>query len=70
MLLIVILVTALADFSPQDEPLDDMMGVTGFVQVFVLVLGILAVTTEFRHGTITPSLLVVPNRVQARCWPS
>ena len=27
-------------------------------------LGILAITSEFRHGTITPSLLVVPNRVR------
>jgi ABC-2 type transport system permease protein len=63
-LLIVLLVTSLADFSPQDQPLDDMMSVTGFVQAFMLVLGILAVTTEFRHGTVTPSLLVVPDRVR------
>jgi ABC-2 type transport system permease protein len=28
------------------------------------VLGILAVTTESRHGTLTPSLLIVPNRVR------
>ena len=27
-------------------------------------LGILAITSEFRHGTITPSLLVVPDRVR------
>jgi ABC-2 type transport system permease protein len=32
--------------------------------VFALLLGILAATNEFRHGTITPSLLVVPNRVK------
>ena len=32
------------------------------MQAFTLLLGILAVTSEFRHGTITPSLLVVPNR--------
>jgi ABC-2 type transport system permease protein len=62
-LLIVILVTALADFGPQDQPLEDMLSVTGFVQAFALVIGILAVTTEFRHGTVTPSLLVAPNRV-------
>ena len=41
-----------------------MMGVAGFVQVFALMLGILAITSEFRHGTITPSLLVVPDRVR------
>jgi ABC-2 type transport system permease protein len=36
----------------------------GLVQSFALVLGILAATTEFRHGTITPSLPVVPPRVR------
>jgi ABC-2 type transport system permease protein len=44
--------------------LRDLLGVSGFAQVFALVLGILAVTSEFRHGTITPSLLVVPDRVR------
>jgi ABC-2 type transport system permease protein len=41
-----------------------MMGIASFVQVFALMLGILSITTEFRHGTITPSLLVLPNRVR------
>jgi ABC-2 type transport system permease protein len=63
-LTIVILVTALVNFSSSDRPLTDMMGVAGFVQVFALMLGVLSITTEFRHGTITPSLLVLPNRVQ------
>jgi ABC-2 type transport system permease protein len=63
-LAIVILVSALVSFSSSDRPLNDMMGVAGLVQAFVLVLGILSVTSEFRHGTITPSLLVVPDRVK------
>lgn len=63
-LTIVILVTALVNFGDNDQPLEDMMGVAGFVQVFSLMLGILAITSEFRHGTITPSLLVVPDRVR------
>jgi ABC-2 type transport system permease protein len=63
-LLIVILVTALVNFSAGDRPLNDMMGVASLVQAFVLVLGILSVTSEFRHGTITPSLLVVPERTR------
>ena len=42
-----------------------LLGVLGgLVQIFALLLGILAATTEFRHGTITPSLLVVPNRIR------
>ncbi len=64
MLAIVIPVTAFVNFSPSDQPLNDMMGIAGFVQVFALMIGILSVTSEFRHGTITPSLLVVPDRVK------
>src|SRR6185503_19606788 len=63
-LVIVILVSALVSFSATDHPLNDMMGVAGLVQAFALVLGILAITSEFRHGTITPSLLVVPDRIK------
>ena len=63
-LVIVILVTALVKFSPSDHPLTDIMIFAAFLQPFALVLGILAITSEFRHGTITPSLLVVPDRVR------
>ena len=63
-LVIVILVTALVNFSPTDHPLTDIMMFAAFMQPFVLVLGILAITSEFRHGTITPSLLVSPDRVR------
>ena len=63
-LLIVILVSALVTFAPDDQPVEDMMGVAGLVQAFALVLGILSITSEFRHGTITPSLLVVPDRIK------
>ncbi|MDA0164149.1 ABC transporter permease [Solirubrobacter ginsenosidimutans] len=61
-LVIVILVTALVNFTPSDHPLTDIMNFAAFVQPFALVLGILAITSEFRHGTITPSLLVAPHR--------
>jgi ABC-2 type transport system permease protein len=36
--------------------------VATLMRVFLLVLGIRAVTDEFRHGTMTPSLLVAPKR--------
>jgi ABC-2 type transport system permease protein len=61
---IVILAAATGTWHQGDKPLRDLIGIAGFAQVFALVLGILAVTAEFRHGTITPSLLVVPNRVR------
>jgi ABC-2 type transport system permease protein len=63
-LVIVIPVAAFVSFSAGDRPLNDMMGVASLVQAFVLVLGILSITSEFRHGTITPSLLVVPDRIR------
>ncbi|HEX5898914.1 MAG TPA: ABC transporter permease [Solirubrobacteraceae bacterium] len=61
---IVIIAAATATWSPSDTPLRDLLGISGFAQVFALVLGILSVTSEFRFGTITPSLLLVPDRVR------
>ncbi len=62
--LIGLIATITADFE-QDEVLTvDLLGIAGFAQVFALILGILAVTTEFRHGTITPTLIVAPDRVR------
>jgi ABC-2 type transport system permease protein len=58
----VILATATA--SKGDVTLRDAIGISGFAQVFALLLGIISVTAEFRHGTVTPSLLVVPDRVK------
>ncbi len=66
LVVIISLIAALAgDFSSTDEaPGADLMEISGLVQIFALVLGILVVSTEFRHGTITPSLLAVPDRVR------
>jgi ABC-2 type transport system permease protein len=59
---VISLIAALAgDFGPNDEAID-LLQIAGLVQLFALVLGILAVATEYRHGTITPSLLTIPNR--------
>ena len=62
--LIVVLASATGTWHAGDTPLRDLLGISGFAQVFALVLGILALTSEFRHGTITPSLLIVPDRVR------
>ena len=60
--LISTLVALAGDFKTTDDPGGDFFDIAGIAQVFALVLGILVVTTEFRHGTITPSLLAVPDR--------
>jgi len=62
--LIGLLVTLTTDFERDEVATVDLLGIAGFAQVFALVLGILAVTTEFRHGTITPTLIVAPDRVR------
>jgi ABC-2 type transport system permease protein len=66
LVLIISLIAALAgDFSASDEaPGTNLLEISGIVQIFALLLGILSVATEFRHGTITPSLLAVPDRAR------
>jgi ABC-2 type transport system permease protein len=63
-LVLLIVVLATATSGKGDVTLRDAIGISGFAQVFALLLGIIAVTSEFRHGTITPSLLLVPDRVK------
>ena len=62
--LIGLIATLTADFEQDDVLTVDLLGIAGFAQVFALILGILAVTTEFRHGTVTPTLIVTPDRVR------
>jgi ABC-2 type transport system permease protein len=62
--LIGLIATLTADFEQDEVMTVDLLGIAGFAQVFALILGILAVTTEFRHGTITPTLIVAPDRVR------
>lgn len=63
-LLITTLVAALVSFDGDDRPFAGLIEVSSLAGIFALVLGILAISTEFRHGTVTPSLLAVPDRAR------
>jgi ABC-2 type transport system permease protein len=58
-----VLAASLSSWRPgETAPGEDLVGLAFFGQAFALVLGLLSVTTEFRHGTIAPTLLAVPAR--------
>jgi ABC-2 type transport system permease protein len=60
-----ILICAFVNFSGEDNPNEILAFALGpLLRALALVIGVLAVTNEFRHGTITPTLLVVPNRTR------
>jgi ABC-2 type transport system permease protein len=62
--LISLLATLTGDAEMDNFSAKDLLGISGFAQAFALVLGILAVTTEFRHGTITPTLIAAPDKTK------
>lgn len=45
-------------------PIDEVLTGTGLLMLMLLVLGVLAITTEFRHGTVGTTFLAEPRR-----WP-
>jgi ABC-2 type transport system permease protein len=62
--IIAVLAAALGTFKDTATPGRDLLAIAGLAPLFALVIGVLGVSTEFRHGTITPSLLVEPVRTR------
>jgi ABC-2 type transport system permease protein len=60
--IIAILSAALSHPHPGDAYLRNLEGFDTFALIVSALLGILSVTTEIRHGTITPTLLGAPVR--------
>jgi ABC-2 type transport system permease protein len=58
---IICVAVALATSSVEDVSADGVT-IASIAVYFAFVIGVLSVSSEFRHGTITPSLLVVPDR--------
>jgi ABC-2 type transport system permease protein len=63
-----VLISLLATLTVEEDAENfntlDLLAISGFAQLIALVLGLLAVTTEFRHGTITPTLVAQPDRLR------
>jgi ABC-2 type transport system permease protein len=55
-------IAAASSFTPGDNPARQALSLAGLAQTLALVLGVLAVTSEFRHETITRALLITPRR--------
>ena len=62
--IIAVLGAALGKFKDTATPGRDLLAIAGLAPLFALVIGVIGVTTEFRHGTITPTLLVEPVRTR------
>lgn len=59
-----VLGAALGTFQSTGTPGRSLLSIAGLAPLFALVIGVIGVSTEFRHGTITPSLLVEPVRTR------
>ncbi len=67
-LLVAVLTTLFSDWTPDPvdptPPGDDLIELGQFSFFFTLILGVLVIAGEYRHGSIAPSLLVTPSRTK------
>lgn len=57
-------VSLTSSFAPGDHPARQLLAIAGLAVTCAFVLGVLAVTGEFRHGTMTSALLITPRRTR------
>ena len=53
---------AATSFTPGTSPARSVLAIAGLAQTVALLAGVLSVTGEFRHKTITPAALITPRR--------
>lgn len=61
-LVVVTVIDASAADLSREEDQADMYGAAATGIIFILLLGVMIMSGEFRHGTITQTLLITPNR--------
>lgn len=59
---VVALTAAATSFKNDTSPARSVLAVAGLAQTVALIAGVLSVTGEFRHKTITPAILITPRR--------
>jgi ABC-2 type transport system permease protein len=55
---------AATSFTHGTSPARSTLAIAGLAQTVALIAGALSVTTEYRHKTITPAVLITPRRTQ------
>lgn len=53
---------AAGSFTPGTSPARATLAIAGLAQTVTLIAGVVSVTGEFRHKTITPAVLITPRR--------
>jgi len=54
--------SAATSFTPDPSPARSVLAMAGLAQTVALIAGVLSVTSEFRHKTITSAVLITPRR--------
>lgn len=61
---VVAVTSAATSFRHGDSPARSTLAIAGLAQTVALIAGVLCVTGEFRHKTITPAVLITPRRAR------